>query len=173
VQYEVEVNGRVRQVTVIRRDGRVVVAMDDREWIVDAAHIGQDTVSLLMEQGGSTVVRSREVTLSADPSGLVTMAVEAIPLVIGLNHRRRGRKDAGGEVASGPQRISAPMPGKIVRVLVQPGDTVQPRQPVVVIEAMKMENELRASREGIVTEIAVKEGQSVEAGALLAIITPA
>jgi biotin carboxyl carrier protein len=64
------------------------------------------------------------------------------------------------------------MPGKIVRVLGTAGDTVAPRQPVVVIEAMKMENELRATRGGIIAEVFVQEGQSVDAGTPLAIIKP-
>jgi biotin carboxyl carrier protein len=62
------------------------------------------------------------------------------------------------------------MPGKVVRVLVKGGDPVAARQPVVVVEAMKMENELRASREGTVAEIHVREGMSVDAGALLVVI---
>jgi biotin carboxyl carrier protein len=62
------------------------------------------------------------------------------------------------------------MPGKILRVLVRPGDAVGARQPVVVVEAMKMENELRASRDGQVAEIHVREGMSVDAGALLIVI---
>ncbi len=59
------------------------------------------------------------------------------------------------------------MPGKVVRVLVKPGDAVRARQPVVVVEAMKMENELRAGRDGTVAEIHAREGTSVDAGALL------
>jgi len=62
------------------------------------------------------------------------------------------------------------MPGKIVRVLVRVGDRVHPRQPIVVIEAMKMENELRAGRAGIVREVLVAEGASVEAGTPLLVI---
>jgi biotin carboxyl carrier protein len=62
------------------------------------------------------------------------------------------------------------MPGKVVRVLVGPGDTVRARQAVAVIEAMKMENELRAGRDGTVADIQVRDGQSVEAGALVAVI---
>jgi biotin carboxyl carrier protein len=85
--------------------------------------------------------------------------------------RRFGRKDevarAGG---SGPLRVVAPMPGKIVRVLVRTGEAVQARQPLIVIEAMKMENELRAAAAGTVAEVLVEEGQSVEAGALLAVV---
>ena len=84
--------------------------------------------------------------------------------------RRRGRTSEGSEAGSGPQRLAAPMPGKIVRVLVKQGEAVTARQPLVVIEAMKMENELRAASDGLVAEIHVQDGQSVEAGALLAVI---
>jgi biotin carboxyl carrier protein len=62
------------------------------------------------------------------------------------------------------------MPGKVVRVLVAPGDEVASRQGLVVVEAMKMENELRAGRAGRVSEVLVVEGTSVEAGALLVVL---
>jgi biotin carboxyl carrier protein len=62
------------------------------------------------------------------------------------------------------------MPGKVVKVLVQPGNQVAARQGIVIVEAMKMENELRAPRAGTVSEVKVLEGSSVEAGAILVII---
>jgi pyruvate carboxylase subunit B len=62
------------------------------------------------------------------------------------------------------------MPGKVVRVLVNAGDLVKTRQGLVVVEAMKMENELRAARDGRVREVFVVEGQSVEAGASLVVV---
>ena len=80
----------------------------------------------------------------------------------------RGGRDHGGP--SGAQHITAPMPGRIVRVLVQPGDEVRARQGVVVIEAMKMENELTAARSGRVREVSVGAGAAVEAGRLLVVI---
>ena len=99
------------------------------------------------------------------------MHVGAVPVAVALERpaplgpeRRRTR------VGIGPAAPVAPMPGKIVRVLVKAGDSVGPRQPVVVVEAMKMENELRASREGTVAEIHAREGMSVDAGALLLVI---
>ena len=66
--------------------------------------------------------------------------------------------------------VTAPMPGRIVRILVKPGDEVAHRQGVVVVEAMKMENELGAPKAGRVKDVAVTEGQSVEAGRLLIVI---
>ena len=62
------------------------------------------------------------------------------------------------------------MPGRVVRVLVAPGDAVEARQAVVVVEAMKMENELRSPRAGRVKEVAVLAGSSVEAGRVLVVI---
>jgi biotin carboxyl carrier protein len=62
------------------------------------------------------------------------------------------------------------MPGKIVKVLVQPGDVVGARQGLVVVEAMKMENELRSQRPGTVADVRVKEGMSVEAGTVLVVV---
>jgi len=62
------------------------------------------------------------------------------------------------------------MPGKVVRVLVKSGDQVRARQPLVVVEAMKMENELRALLDGTVADVQVREGQSVDAGALLVVV---
>ena len=81
----------------------------------------------------------------------------------------RQKKD-GAAAGSGPQRVTSPMPGKVVRILVKPGDAVQARQALVVVEAMKMENELRATRDGVVRDVPVAEGQSVEAGSVLLIV---
>jgi len=166
VQYEVEVGGRRLQVVVTRSGDGFAVSVDGRTRQVDAARIDAHTLSLVVDS-----VWSNEVSIAADPaSGQLGVHVAGTPIAVTLNGRRRwGRKDEG-VTASGPQRLSAPMPGKVVRVLVGAGDRVTARQPVVVVEAMKMENELRASRDGTVAEIHVREGMSVDAGALLLVI---
>jgi biotin carboxyl carrier protein len=167
VRYEVEVNGRLVQVNVHRTNGQFLVSVDGREWTIDAARIDPHMLSLLL---GSS---SHEVTIAADPvSGQLAVGVGTVPLAVTVNGRRRwGRKDDGGS-GRGPQQLVAPMPGKIARILAKTGDAVSRRQPLVVIEAMKMENELRATRDGIVTEVLVQERQSVDAGALLLVVTP-
>lgn len=178
MQYEVEINGRAASVSVTRRDGRFVVALGDKQWTVDAAAVGTHGLSLLIERDASddaaetAIVESREVSLATDAvSGQLIVGLAGVPMLVGLDSRRRwGRKDDGR--ASGPQRLVAPMPGKIVRVLAAPGTQVVHRQPIIVIEAMKMENELRAVSDGVVTDVFVREGQSVEAGTALAVITP-
>jgi biotin carboxyl carrier protein len=167
VQYEVEVGGRRLQVVVTRSGDGFAVSVDGRTRQVDAARIDAHTLSLVLDS-----VWSNEVSIATNPaSGELAVHVGATPVAVTLNGRRRwGRKDEGGGSGSGPQRLAAPMPGKVVRVLVKAGDPVTARQPVVVVEAMKMENELRASRDGTVAEIHVREGMSVDAGALLLVI---
>jgi biotin carboxyl carrier protein len=115
---------------------------------------------------------SEEVTVSPD-AATRQLAVRVGPMrvLVGVNNRRRpGRAGDAGADGTGPQRLVAPMPGKVVRVLVKPGDAVRARQPLVVVEAMKMENELRAGRDGTVAEVHAREGLSVDAGALLVVI---
>ena len=167
MQYEVEIGGTLRQVVVTRAGDGFAVSVDGRIRHVDAARIDAHTLSLVVDS-----VWSNEVSVAADPvSGQLTVHVGSTPVAVTLNGRRRwGRKDESAGSGSGPQRLAAPMPGKVVRVLVAVGDRVNARQPVVVVEAMKMENELRASREGTVTEIHVSEGMSVDAGAPLLVI---
>ena len=70
----------------------------------------------------------------------------------------------------GRQNVVAAMPGRIVRVLVAPGDRVTARQAVVVVEAMKMENEMRAPKDGVVREVRVTPGAAIDAGAVLVVI---
>ncbi len=167
MQYDLEINGRVRQVAVSRDGERFLVIVDGHEYRVDAARVDGYMMSLLLGEA-----ESHEVTVSPD-AATKRLAVRVGPMrvLVGLNTRRRfGRRGEAADAGEGPQRIVAPMPGKIVRVLVKPGDSVQPRQPVVVVEAMKMENELRAAKEGTVAEVHVREGVSVEAGALLVVV---
>ena len=183
MQYEVEIGGRRRQVVVARAGGGFAVSVDGRTRHVDAARIDAQTLSLLVDsvqpmehnatRGNNPTARrlSYEVSVVPLAAGELQVHVGEVPVAVALNGRKRwGQQQDGRGAGSGPQRLVAPMPGKIVRVLVAAGDRVSPRQPVVVVEAMKMENELRASREGTIAEIHVRQGISVEAGALLLVI---
>ena len=111
------------------------------------------------------------MTIVSDPAtSQLAVGVGSVRLAATLNGRRRWRRKDEGAHPGGPERVVAPMPGKIVRVLVQSGEVVRARQPLVVVEAMKMENELRAGRDGMVAEVHASEGQSVDAGALLVLV---
>jgi biotin carboxyl carrier protein len=162
VLFQVEVNGRPRDVAIERHGGVFAVSVDGQSHLVSVARVDASTLSILVLGGA---VASHEVGLS-DASVLVDGV--AVPAALATRRRRRGA--AEGSRGEGAQRVTAPMPGKIVRVLVTPGDAVEPRQPVIVVEAMKMENELRAPRGGVVREVAVQPGASVEAGTILVVI---
>jgi len=140
---------------------------------VDAARIGAHGLSLLVDSvwsNDATRTSHDVVIVPAAAAGQFTVHVGATAVPVAVNAGRRWRRKDGAEAGSGPQRLSAPMPGKIVRVLVAEGDAVRARQPLVVVEAMKMENEVRAAREGVVAEIHVRAGMSVDAGAPLIVI---
>jgi biotin carboxyl carrier protein len=167
VRFEIEAAGRLRSVVVehVPDTGRFRVVVDDvvRAVDVQATDLG---FSLIFEADG----RSLDVAASPRAGGewLVQFPRVDVPVVVDGQRVARGR---GGSVAkAGEQRVTAPMPGRILRVLVQPGDEVTHRQGLVVIEAMKMENELVAPKAGTVKDVAVTEGTSVEAGRLLVVI---
>jgi biotin carboxyl carrier protein len=174
VQYEVEVNGRLRRVFLERAGSRFAVSVDGRTRFIDVAFPGgrtpgsnaARTLSLIVEPGTMF-----DVGIVPDAvKGLLNVRVGASSYEVALNagpsRRHRDHADHG----SGPQRLVAPMPGKIVRVAVTPGESIRARQTIVVIEAMKMENELRSARDGTVDELHAREGALVEAGELLVVI---
>ena len=156
----VDVNGRRYAVKVTRRDGSFLVSVDGRERAVDVKEIG-GVLSLVIG------TRSYEVTVDE-----TTVHVDGMPIEVAIVPARPswGRVSAAQAGAAGPQQVAAPMPGKIVKLLVKPGQRVEPRQGLVVVEAMKMENELRARASGTVKEVRAVEGTTVEAGAILIVL---
>jgi pyruvate carboxylase subunit B len=103
----------------------------------------------------------------AAPDLTVTVDNVSTPLKL-TSARAKVAGRAAPAVKVGPASVQSPMPGKVVKVLVAVGDEVKAGQGVVVVEAMKMENELKAPKDGKVKAISVKEGQPVEAGQTLA-----
>jgi len=169
MRFDVDIAGRTRRLAVTRTGDTFAVALDGRTYHVDAARIDAQTLSLVVD----TVSRqSYEASVIPDPvTGQLTVTVAGVTVPVGLNGQRRfGHRDVGGGAGAAPQRLAASMPGKVVRILVKIGDVVHARQPLVVVEAMKMENEMRAGRDGMVAEVHAREGHSVEAGALLLVI---
>jgi biotin carboxyl carrier protein len=169
MRFHIDVGGRTREVEVTPAGEGFAISVDRRRFHVDAARIDATTLSLVVDS-----VFSHEVVIvrgALNPAPHVTVRVGALDIAVGVNLRRRaGASGARAAAGSGPQRVIAPMPGKIVRLPVSAGDRVSAGQPVVVVEAMKMENELRASRDGTVADVPAREGASVEAGALLVVI---
>jgi biotin carboxyl carrier protein len=169
VQYEIAAGGRTRRVTVTRAGSGFAVTVDGRTKDVDVVRVDAQTLSLILDGG-----TSEDAVITVDrTTGQLSVVVDGVAVPVAFNGRgRRGRAETADGTSGHrrPQRVTAPMPGKLVRVLVGPGDAVAARQPVVVVEAMKMENELRAVRDGTVAEVHAREGQLVEAGSLLVVI---
>ena len=171
--FEIEIGETVRTVTVQRKGPVLQVTVDGRAQIVDARRVGDATLSLLLAPGGDAAARSVDVSVVAGRTSGgydVHGGGRTIPVQVRVAGAYRHQRTVVSAIGSGPQRLVAPMPGKIVRVLVTPGEVVTARQGLVVVEAMKMENELRAARDGQVRAVSVVEGQLVEAGAVLVVI---
>ena len=190
--FQIEVGGRARQVVVRRSGRRYEVTVDGRPVVADLARTGSGWSLLIgpaeagphdsnagggphdshVGAGFSRPMQSYEVAVE-EQAGSTTVYVDGRPIPVAINGaaaRGRRRGAARDHASNGPWRIVAPMPGRIVKVLVKPGDAVTARQGLVVVEAMKMENELRAPGPGTVTDVRVTEGASVEANAVLIVI---
>jgi len=122
-----------------------------------------DVYSVLM--GG----RSYEARVEEHPDCLVVV-IDGHRFEIEARDPRRWSSKAAGRGSDGIQTVAAPMPGKVVRVLVAAGDTVETGQGLVVVEAMKMQNEMKAARAGTVRSISIREGATVAAGEVLVTI---
>jgi biotin carboxyl carrier protein len=170
VTFEIELNGRTRAVAIERvpaHPHHFRVTVDGVVRLVDAVRIDDQMLSLILSDGdgASHQVSIGEGQISGEQ--IVLLAEGAVNVVV---NGRRSRRAADTIGASGEQRIIAPMPGKVLRILVRAGDEVTLRQPLIVVEAMKMENELSSPKAGRVKEVAATEGQSVEAGRLLVVV---
>jgi biotin carboxyl carrier protein len=113
--------------------------------------------------------RSYDAFVENTPSGLV-VTIEGYRWKIEVRDPRRWSRKTAGAGSDAVQSILSPMPGKVVRVLAAPGDPVVSGQGIVVVEAMKMQNELKSNRTGRVLTVPTKEGATVTAGELLATI---
>jgi biotin carboxyl carrier protein len=167
MKYEIVINGARRSVEFtppVKGASRALLIVDGRQVEADAVRISRGAYSILL--GG----RSLEVTAEETPDGLRlrTGRREFQVEIFDPRSWRRGR-GAGIEL-EGRQQLIAPMPGKIVRVLVAAGQQVNAGQGLLVIEAMKMQNEIRSPKSGTVEKLA-REGQTVNAGEVLAVVT--
>jgi biotin carboxyl carrier protein len=167
LRFDLDVNGRVRSVS-IQVDGRA--DLDTLRVDVD----GQAAiVSVRRTELGVTLVfdDGRVVDVAVTELGQARWLIELpfTTLAVSADGRRRSSA-AGGSGGLGEQRVVAPMPGRVVRVLVKKGEDVAAGQGLVVVEAMKMENELTSPKTGRVKTVEVVEGAAIESGKLLVVV---
>jgi len=158
MKYRVTIEGREREVDVtFTPSGAAEVILDGAKVEVDARRVG-GAVSLR--------IGDRVYDVLSAGTDEVQIAAGSARTVATLTSERAGAK-RGAAAGKNAKELRAPMPGRVVRVLVKAGDAVVAGQPLIVIEAMKMENELRASAPATVESVHVSEGASVEGRALL------
>ncbi len=134
--------------------------IDGRSVEIDVAVISSAVLSILHD-GRSYIVRQ-------ESNGTIVIGGYSFEVSIADPRSWRSRKGISAD-AAGPQRLTASMPGKVVRVLTTPGAQVKAGQGIAVIEAMKMQNELRSPRDGKVSAV-VEEGKAVNAGEVVAVV---
>jgi biotin carboxyl carrier protein len=146
-----------------------LVAVDDRSIEIDSEQLASVQE---VEPGVYSVLLdscSYEIRLLETPQGL-SAETGGRRFIVEVRDPRDASRSSSGAVGSGRQNVAAPMPGKVVRVLVEVGDAVEAGQGLVVVEAMKMQNEMKASRPGRVIEIRAHAGDTVSAGDTLAVL---
>jgi biotin carboxyl carrier protein len=164
VKFEAELDGEIIAIEVTGQDGHYRVAVGGEIVEVDARQAAEGIWSLLI---GSV---SHVVDVS-ERDGVSVVEVDGESYRVRLEEETRYIiRTRGGRAATGGQVLRAPMPGKVVLVEVEVGQTVKPGDGLIVLEAMKMENEFRAAAAGTVREIRVQPGQAVNAGDPLVVI---
>jgi acetyl/propionyl-CoA carboxylase alpha subunit len=168
VRFVVTVGDRVERVEVAGQDGQYRVTLGDQVWEVDA-RFGEGAVASLLVGGISYVADITE----QDGRYVVDVRGERYEVQVEEEARYLVRTRGGVKASPGARLLTAPLPGRVTHVAVRVGDSVRAGDTLLVIEAMKMENEFRASGPGVVTEVRVTPGQAVNAGDVLVVIDAA
>jgi biotin carboxyl carrier protein len=162
--FDVTIEGQKHRLELDRVDGGWQCKLDGRDVQLDAVLARRDVLSLLLQGQAYEIKRERSATDTHLWVGPVRYSAE-------LSDPRslRSRKASAG-LDHGPIKLVAPMPGKVVRVLAAEKTEVEAGQGVLVVEAMKMQNELKSPKKGVVQKIMATEGTAVNAGDVLAVV---
>jgi biotin carboxyl carrier protein len=161
--YDVTIDGKTYRLDLTHADGRWSCRLDGRELEVDAVLAGPDVLSLRI---GNLAYEIKSERVANDLHVWVGSA--RFSAEVRDPRSLRGRTRAADD--HGPRKVVAPMPGKVVRLLVRSGDAVELGAGVAVVEAMKMQNEIKSPKKGTVQRVLVAEGAAVNAGDVLAIV---
>ena len=163
MKYEVNISGKAYKIELEHQADSWQAKLDGESYIADVVEPAPNTFSVLLDG------QSHEICVTSSPNGRVHLQTGGFEFSAEVidPHSWSGRRHTGVE-AEGRQQIVAPMPGKVVRLLVKAGDTVEAGQGLLVVEAMKMQNEIRSPKSGTVERVLAAEGQAVNAGDVLA-----
>ncbi|MDP9267712.1 MAG: acetyl-CoA carboxylase biotin carboxyl carrier protein subunit [Acidobacteriota bacterium] len=172
--YDVIIDGKRHRVELGALNNgrsRLEVKVDGRPMVVDAVLAERDVLSLLVY--GKSYDIKRETTGQGEQTQThMYMIVRGVSFSAEVRDPRsfRARKKADAGDAAGPRKLVSPMPGKVVRILAPAGTKVEAGEGVVVVEAMKMQNEIKSPKAGTVQRIVAEEGAAVDAGEVLAVV---
>ena len=161
--YDIAIDGKPYRLDLEQREGRWSCRIDGREVEVDAVLARPNVLSLRIGNKAYEVKCERVGSDQHIWVGSARFAAE-------LRDPRSLRSRTRAAVEDGPRKLTAPMPGKVVRVLVSEGAEIEAGGGVLVVEAMKMQNEVKSPKKGTVQKILVKQGTAVNAGDVLAIV---
>jgi biotin carboxyl carrier protein len=163
MRYEAEIDGRQLSIELEERDGRVQARVGPREYELEVVSPEAGVYTFLAAN------RVYEANVWAPERNSFRVLVGGHVFVANIIDRKH-RRPAAEHVMEGRQNLVAPMPGKVVRVLVAAGNEVELGQGVVVVEAMKMQNEIKSPKTGRIVEIRVVEGATVNSNQVLAVV---
>ena len=162
--YDITIDGRNYRLDLQRKAGLWQCLLNGQELKIDAVRTGHDSISVLLEGKSYEIKRDRRAPDTYLWVGNLSYAAE-----VRDPRSLRARKNKSGD-ETGPRKLVASMPGKVVRVLVSEKGEVEAGQGIVVVEAMKMQNEIKSPKKGIVQKLIAAEGANVSAGDVLAIV---
>ncbi len=163
MKYAAEIEGRQVSIELDERDQRVRATVNERAYELDVL---RPEAGVYLIFAGTQVYEAR---VSSTEPGTFTVTLRdrvLVTKIIDRKHRRRGAEPSG----DGQQTLTAPMPGKVVRLLLGAGAEVEAGQGVLIVEAMKMQNEIKSPKSGHVVEVRVQEGDTVNANQVLALV---
>lgn len=167
MKLEADIEGKQHQIEIKRDGDKVLAEIDGRSFDVEVSEPESGTY-LIKNQGK---IFEAYVAPRANQSEPMKVSVGGREIEVRITDPKRLRGTFGiGEQADGLAEIKTAMPGKVVRFLVEAGTAVEKGDSVMVVEAMKMQNELKSPKNGIVREIRISEGDTVAAGDVLAIV---
>lgn len=156
-----ELGDENHEIEIKREAEKVTATIDGRHYELEASEVEPDVYLLKHE--------NKIYQFYAAPNGIVNLANHQFDIKI-FDPKRLRASSAAGANADGIAEIKTAMPGKIVRVLTEQGAEIKQGDGVLIVEAMKMQNEMKSPKDGIVKEIRVSEGATVNAGDVLAVI---
>jgi biotin carboxyl carrier protein len=173
VRYSITINGQEHTLELARGNG-LSCRLDGEPFEAEVAEIAPGVYSILL--GGKSFQARVAATpaVTADGAGGVSsyysVQIDGTTYSIVIRDPRRRSRERGGAVGEGKQNINAPMPGKVIRILVSENQRVEASQGLVVVGAMKMQNEIKSPKSGSVVKVLVREGQAVNAGETLLVV---